>query len=502
MDVFFKIKSKKCQFILSFISAVMYQLGFQIVMISGNFTVYFLSYIRYEQTWVDMNYGNLMRPVVLLFLSIFAPLSGTMEHCFGPRIPIIISATIFEITFLLLYLQRNLWFFYSLTLLLGIGYGLSTQILVKNICYYYPKNKGFISSLIASIGTLFGSIYSYLGELFINPERESILHHQYAPYYREEIAERSRYFFLVAMIILPISTILAILLLYKYDPVNIENEKEKINGPIIEESNGEKKPDIEQDKDNSKINNSESFSRSSSKNDIKIALKSFRFWRNILIVGATPFIIWFEGATSRAFAVIIEVDGNILGVLSSTICILNCIANPIWALCVDKFGFRPIMIIISIITTVLSIYLSIFIDIPIFYVIGIYVSNTLRGGIIAAFIPHMMEIFGIKYFLTLGGLGRLFTQLFSFAVSAISIIISIFRKGKDELVLPYRIVCIVSIAFSIFGVILSFHENDEKFVFKNIEMEDEKNERQSYDSEEDKSNMDSNVLEGDIINDN
>ena len=70
------------------------------------------------------------------------------------------------------------------------------------------------------------------------------------------------------------------------------------------------------------------------------------------------------------------------------------------------------------------------------------------------------------------------------------------------MVLPYRIVCIVSIAFSIFGVILSFHENDEKFVFKNIEMEDEKNERQSYDSEEDKSNMDSNALEGDIINDN
>ena len=156
------------------------------------------------------------------------------------------------------------------------------------------------------------------------------------------------------------------------------------------------------------------------------------------------------------------------------------------------------MIIISIIITALSIYLSIFIDSPIFYVIGIYVSNTLRGGIIAAFIPHMMEIFGIKYFLTLGGLGRLFTQLFPFTVSAISIIISIFRKGKDELVLPYRIVCIVSIAFSIFGVILSFNENDEKFVFKNIELEDEKDERQSYDSEEEKAHMDNR----DMINDN
>ena len=80
MDIFFKINSKKCQFALSFLSAVIYQLGYELVITSGSFTVYFLSYIRYKQEWVDMNYGNLMRPVVLLFLSLFSPLSGPMEH--------------------------------------------------------------------------------------------------------------------------------------------------------------------------------------------------------------------------------------------------------------------------------------------------------------------------------------------------------------------------------------------------------------------------------------
>jgi MFS family permease len=494
MDIFFKTKNKKCQFTSSFISAVFYQLGFEIVMVLCNFTVYFLSYIRYEQTWVDMFYGNLMRPVVLFFLSLFSPLSGTMETCFGTRIATIISAIIIEICFLFLYLQRNLWIFYSLILLMGIGYGLSTQMLTKNLCYYYPKHKGFISSLIASTGTLFGSVYSYFGELFINPERELVIDPQKAPYYSEEIAEKSRYLFLFALIIMPASTIFSMFLFYKYHPENIEKETEKIEGSIIEEANGDKKTNSEQENETPGYNRSDSFSKASTKRDIKYVLTHFRFWRNILIVGAMPFIIWFETSTSRAFSVTIGVDGRIIGILSSSISIMSCIANPIWALCVDKFGFRPIMIIISSITTALSIYLSIFIDNPILYVIGIYVSNLLRGGIIAALVPHMMEVFGIKYFLTLGGLGRLFTQLFSFGVSGISIIISIFRKGRDELIFPYRIVCVASIGFSVFGLFLSFYENDEKFKFKDIEMEDENN------NDEDNINTNPKILGGEIGN--
>jgi len=94
MDIFTKIESKKAQFILSFTSAAIYQLGFNIILESCNFTVYFLSYIRYEQTWVDMNYANLMRPVVLLFLSIFSPLSGVMEYFCGIRMSLIISSIV------------------------------------------------------------------------------------------------------------------------------------------------------------------------------------------------------------------------------------------------------------------------------------------------------------------------------------------------------------------------------------------------------------------------
>ena len=468
MDIFTKIKSKKAQFILSFISAAIYQLGFNIILESCNFTVYFLSYIRYKQTWVDMNYGNLMRPVVLLVLAIFSPLSGAMEHFCGLRISLLISSIVIEVGFVLLYFQRNLWYFYSLTLLLGIGSGLSTQILVKNACFFYPDKKGLISASIFSIGTIFSSSYSFLGEFVINPDRAPILGPK-EPYYEEKIAEKSKLFFLFAMIIIPVSTILSLLLLYKYSPeceMNSEKIENEIKGPILEGENEETKEN--QNANSPEVNVSTSFSKPTDKGNIKKALKKWRFWRNILIMGLMPFMIWFESSTSRPYISILGVDGKIIGIMSGSMSVLGCITNPIWAFCVDKFGFQPISIIFSSLTILLSIYFCAFMKNEIFYVIGIFISSTIRGGIISSLVPHIMQIFGLRYFLIIGGFGRLFTQLLSFSAGVVSIIISIFIKGP-QLAVPYRIVCIVACGFAIFGLILSFYENDEKFKFDDKE---------------------------------
>jgi len=389
---------------------------------------------------------------------------------------------LFEVGFVLLYFQRNLWHFYSLTLLLGIGSGLSTQILVKNTCFFYPDKKGLISALIFSIGTLFGSAYSFLGELVINPDREPIIGPR-EPYYEEEIEEKSKLFFLFAMILIPVSTILSLLLLYKYSPeceMNSEIIENEIKGPILEGENEEKKGN--QNMNSPEGNVSSSFSEPTDKENIKKALKKWRFWRNILIMGLMPFMIWFESATSRPYSSILGVDGKIIGIMAGSMSILGCITNPIWAFCVDKFGFQPIAIIFSSLTIILSIYFCIFMENEICYVIGFFISSTIRGGIISSLVPHIMQIFGLRYFLIVGGFGRLFMQLLSFSAGVVSIVISIYIKGK-ELSFPYRIVCIVACGFAIFGLILSFYENDDKFKF-----DDEEDNNEIKTGEENKGN--------------
>ena len=136
------IKRKRTKFILAFISSVFNALASALITGLGNIAVYILSYIHYKQEWVDMQYGNLMISVMYLSLAFFSPLSGPLETKFGPIISIIISSVIIELSVYLFYLQQNIWYFYGITVLTGIGSGLSANILLKNICFFYPKKKG------------------------------------------------------------------------------------------------------------------------------------------------------------------------------------------------------------------------------------------------------------------------------------------------------------------------------------------------------------------------
>ena len=498
MDICCKVQNKKEQFALSFAAAVIFQFGYSIIMESCNFTVYFLSYIKHKQDWVDMNVGNKILPVVLLFFALFSPLSGTMEHSCGPRISILISSIIIETAFVLLYLQRNFWYFYSLILLLGIGTGLSTQILIKNACCYYPHKKGLINALINSLGGLFGAGCSYLGEKIINPDRKIIrLPNEY---YEEDIAKKSRLFFLFAIFLIPISTIISIILIYKYNDEGmqkIETKVEGINGPLIEESN----PNDEENQNNENnqiIENNQNGQNRNSQNpnafnsnhkiNIKKAFKSWRFWKNIILVGIMPFMIWFEIFASRAYISKMGVDEKIQKNYIWSTSVLGCISNPIWGIIIDKFGFRPTMIIISFLTFSLSIHFSLFIDHKLIYVICIYCSTFLRSGVISSLIPHIMHIFGLRYYLTLGGLGRMFTQFFISGAASVSIVISNFKKTYDELVSPYRIVSLVGIFCSVIGLFLAISENDDEFQFEEKQDEHAEIEKIGGKKEEDQEN--------------
>ena len=497
MDVYIKVKSKRTKFILSFISSIVYLLGYSIIMESGNFSVYFISYIHYKQEWVDMQFGNLMRPIIILFLSVFSPLSGIMENLVGPRLALLSSAIVIEIVLLFFFLQRNLWIFYILSLFLGLGCGLSAQIVVKNCCMYYPKKKGFISACIMSLGALIGSSYTLLGEKIINPDREEVIDKKTNPYYSEEISERSKYFFLFGMLVMPIATAFSIFLFYKYDPsCEIENEEgdkmdkkvEDIKGPLLEGTkeeeikNNETKTPSNDKKEDEKLNISNSYNKSTLHQNIKKALKTFRFWRNILISGIMPFGLLFIFATSRAYSSLLGVSGDIVGTLAGTMNIIGSTCNPIWAFCCDKFGFQPVTKIITISIIIFNCYFFICLDKDIFYVIGLYISCVFRGGVLACITPHVMQIYGLKYYLLLGGFLRLFNALFSFMIAMISTIISIWFHQADDLLLPYRIICSVGFILAIIGLIFVYQENDTKFRF-----EDEKEENKIKEKEEKKS---------------
>ena len=237
------------------------------------------------------------------------------------------------------------------------------------------------------------------------------------------------------MITFPIIIFISLCLFYKYVPDNntlIENIKE-----------------------NDKITNT------------KEIIKTYRFWRNIIIVGLMPFWSYFLNSTYRAYSPMIGLNKELVSYLSMIINGLSSLTGLIWALIFDKFGFQIIIKIMSGICIILSIYFIFFINNSIFYFIGIIINTTIsRIGMMSVINPHIMQVFEFRNYLIIGGFTRLFNQSNAFFSALTSVLISLKYKTGEELKTPYRIVASVGFFFAFIGFVLSFQENDEKFEFK------------------------------------
>jgi len=156
------------------------------------------------------------------------------------------------------------------------------------------------------------------------------------------------------------------------------------------------------------------------------------------------------------------------------------------------------MKIIGIICTGMSIYFYFFMDNKTFFVIGLIIISCTIIGIMSALTPHIMQIYGMRYFLTIGGFTKLFNQISVFSAAMTSIILSIFFKNAEELVFPYKMVVIGGGILSVIGLILVFFENDEKFIYGD---ENEENKYYIKESDEEKLN-DTIEKEKNYINEN
>jgi len=364
-----------------------------------------------------------------------------MEKKFGPKITLLLSSLIVELCLIFYFFQKNLYLFYTISIIIGLGNGLSAGVPIKNACKYYPKKKGTINSIIICFGGLVGSLYSFIGEKIINPNKEGIINKETNPFYPDNVANNANKYFLFSLIIFPIITFLSLILFYTFIP----NKEEKNNTNLIENN-----------KDNDKSTNT------------KEIIKTFRFWRNILIIGLMPFLAYFLNATYRAYSPMIGINKNLVSYLSTIITGLSGLTGLIWAFIFDKFGFQIIIKIMSSICIILSIYFFIFINNSTFYFIGLLINTTIsRLGMMSIINPHIMQVFEFRNYLIIGGFARLFNQLSAFLVALTSVLISLKYKTGEELKTPYRIVSIIGFAFSSVGLILSLKENDEKFIFKN-----------------------------------
>ena len=442
--------NQKKRFILSFIGTIIYSLAIMTPFGIGQYSVYITSYLHHFNPKVNIQMGNLIMPILILSLSLSAPFGGFLEHKFGMHLTLTINSIILEILIFIFIYQTNIYITFLLIVLIGMSIGSVITIPGKNIFFYYPAKRGIISSLMQSIHVIMGSVIGVLGEKIINPDKITLKENE--TYYPINIAKNYITFYKITLFIIPICTLISLPFLKTYKEAN-DNQHEKF------------RKDIDTDKTIEKENYSK---------NIKAAICNSRIWKITFIQIFSEFAMGFALSTFRVYGALISMNGTLMQYAPLFFGLSQIIFGPIWGIINDKFQSFKIVKYICLFFIFDSIILSLFIQSNLIYVTCIFIYSIFSTGINTLMRPYIMKIYGMKYFIEIGGVITICAGIMNIFKGGLSFLISLYYHTGKELQIPYRIIFIVGIGLNIIAYILALKENDKPFIYPFISGKDNK----------------------------
>ena len=512
---------KKKKFILTLIGTIIFEIGLGSFFFISNLNVYITSYIHINQKFITMHYGNFFSTIMDFGSHLNGLLSGYIENKYGYKTAMIIGNIIIIICSIIFFFQQNIFITYLLLFFFGCGIGICLNVPIKNVCYYLPKKKGFINSIIGNILILSSSFFIFIGEKFINYDGYTLKIKD--NFYPENIALRTPYYFIIVIIIVPICTFFSLIFIYKFendednfnnnnnnkdqlfeenendisncdDKVNnnFVNDKENniidkqsnindnSNNDLIEEEKSEneefnipvKKEEKKEEEEKNESIEKEQSTKINYKKDLFPILKSSKFYRLIGIICFQNFLIKFILSTFRTFGAIIGIKGSLFKYLSILMSMTNIISGPIWGILIDKINAKIIFIIMGSILLFISISFQIFIESQIMFIFLIILNVIVMGGFHSIIYPHVIEVFGIKYSIEINGVISIFSGFVGIFVSVLSFVVSLFYDNEN-IQIPYKNIYLFGGFLDLFSILLSINYNTDNFLHNKT---DEKNE--------------------------
>ena len=346
-------KPIKNKFISTIIGTLAVYIGVAFILPLNNFSVYITSYIHLAQPYVTMHYGMFINLIFSFSNSFSHPLGGYIENYLGFKKTILLGFSILFIGNLIFIFQQNIWLCYFLAIILGIGTGIGTSVLGKNVTFYSPKKKGMISGIMGLGILLITATFALIGEKIISYGGYTLKKDE--NFYPESIAKRTYIYFLVGEICIPIALILARIFIYEYKPE--ENQQE----PAIEKkvTNEEKSKPVINTAQKERIELQNDYK----KQNVLQAIKTFRYLRIAAISFFINFSISFMINTGRTFGALIGIDGSALQFSMIFQAISLIIVGPLLGILVDKKGPLFILRIVAFSSIFPGILLCFFMDI-------------------------------------------------------------------------------------------------------------------------------------------
>ena len=450
-------KTKKIKFILSFIGTLFYGISGLISFGISQFSVYITSYFHHNNISIDMQYGNLITPIVLLSNSLSSPLGGFFETKFGFYKTLIVSNILIELIILIFINQMSVFLSFILIILLGMVSGVGMGIPGKNLYFYYPKKAGTLSSFIMASFILFAIVINIVGEKMMNPEQYTLKTGE--QFYPLEISKNYIKFYKYFLYFNPFLLVISLLLIKRYD---------KKYDELIETENNNKNNNRKNIKD-----------KENYKNNIKSAVINKRIWKIIGITTLTPFVLIFSRNTFRVYGALVSMSGKVLQYSQLFVGFSNILILPVWGIINDKYNYNLIAKIVCIGCIIQTILFSIFIKSNTIYLLSIIFGSIFGSGFNSMMRLHILKVYGIKYSIEIGGIIGIFSSLFNILNGVLSFIISKYYHTGEELQLAYRYVYLFGLGFCCLGTFLALREKDDKFIYPYEKNINDKNDEES-----------------------
>ena len=192
----------------------------------------------------------------------------------------------------------------------------------------------------------------------------------------------------------------------------------------------------------------------------KKALGSFRVWKLFTLVLCSYLALNLVLVCWRPIGVNVGIETNTLQLIGTLNFICSMIGTPVFGFLSDKIPFRILFTAISAVTSLVGFLFCYTFKVSALYMLMVCGMNFVLGGYIAVLPTHYMKVFGMKYYVEVGG-------VVGFANVIMGPICAFFayfvENGVEDKIFAYRIIFITGAAMNIVSLVLSVFESDDEF---------------------------------------
>ncbi|CAK69197.1 unnamed protein product (macronuclear) [Paramecium tetraurelia] len=386
-----ELRSIKIQGVICLIGGIALHFVLGTFYLWGGISPYVGAYMKDRDPSVTQSTLQIIFPILGIGLFSVLSFGVKLAQRIGYKTMIGLGGSIISLAFLILSFINNIYaFIFIYCFMVGIPSGLVYMLPIICGWKFFPFNRGLVSGLIIA-GYGFGAfIFNFVCKAICNPNNEepSIPFEEdgkIKKYFSKDVFQNVPFMFQMMALSYFILTIIATLLI-KY-PRDLHLEYQAVLG------DGTKKP--------SGINHEKSIDYHPTVlhaecETLGQGIKSRPFWFLIVMVLCSVIFGLLMANCYKVFGQTLGIDDSSLTVLGSVQSVCNGGSRFLWAVLFDKYGFKKLFLVISVINLICSATIGYINNSYAGYFIILCLTMFCEGGLLSCYPAVSAKVFGHK----------------------------------------------------------------------------------------------------------